>query len=292
MSQRLKVLKTWKLYLNGEFPRTESGRSQLIKDRSGKPMAQVCLASRKDLRNGVSAARKASLDWEKRTPFNRGQIIYRLAEMLEGKTNEFVELLAATVPGGERRARKEVGAACDRLVHYAGWADKFIQVLGNANPVAGPFYNFTIPEATGVVGVVAPEEEPLLGLISLIAPPLCAGNTLVAIGSSQHPLATSLFGEVCATSDVPAGVVNLLTANRDELIPVLASYRDVNAIHAAGCNLDQKTTLENGAAENLKRVKVRSLTGKEWYDSALCHSPYWIESFLEMKTIWHPSSAG
>ena len=292
MSERLPILKTWKLYIGGSFPRTESGRTVIVHDRKGAPFAHLCKASRKDLRNAVTAARKASEGWAQRTAYNRGQILYRMAEMLEGKAEEAARLLAATVPGGLRRARKEVATSCDRLVSYAGWTDKYIQVLGNANPVAGPFYNFTIPEPTGVVGVVAPDEESLLALVTLIAAPLSAGNTVVALGSSAHPLLTSLIGEVCATSDVPAGVINLLTGNRGELLEVLANYRDVNAIHAAGCSLKEQTVLELGAAINLKRVHVRETVGKTWYDDAHCTSPYWIEGFVEMKTIWHPASIG
>ncbi len=292
MAERLPVLKTWKLYIGGAFPRTESGRSLLVHDRSGNPSAHICRASRKDLRNSVVAARKAADAWSRRTAFNRGQILYRMAEMLEGKGEEAASLLTATVPGGLRRARREVERSCDRLVAYAGWADKFSQVLGNSNPVAGPYYNFTTPESMGVVGVVAPNEEPLLGLISLVAPVLCSGNTVVALGSEAHPLLTSFLGEVCATSDVPAGALNLLTGIRSELLEVMAGYRDLDGIHAAGCGAEERTVLELGAAENIKRVHVRLTSGAEWYDNRLCESPYWIESFVEMKTVWHPSSAG
>jgi acyl-CoA reductase-like NAD-dependent aldehyde dehydrogenase len=213
-----------------------------------------------------------------------------MAEMLEGKADEAVSLLSATVPGGARRSRREVERASDRLVAYAGWADKFSQVLGNSNPVAGPFYNFTIPESMGVVGVVAPNEEPLLGLISMLAPVLCSGNTVVALGSEEHPLLTSFLGEVCATSDVPPGVLNLLTGIRSEVLEVMPGYRDLEGIHAAGCSTDERTLLELGSSENMKRVAVRSVS--DWYDNRICESPYWIESFVEMKTIWHPSSVG
>ncbi len=292
MSERLPILKTWKLYIGGAFPRTESGRTVIVHDRKGTPCAHLCKASRKDLRNAVTAARKAAEGWAKRTAYNRGQILYRMAEMLEGKSEEAAHLLAATVPGGLRRARKEVAMSCDRLVSYAGWTDKYVQVLGNANPVAGPFYNFTIPEPTGVVGVVAPDEEPLLALVTLLAAPLSAGNAVVALGSSAYPLLTSLMGEVCATSDVPAGVINLLTGDRGELLEVFANYRDVNAIHAAGCSSEERRILELGAAINLKRVRVRETVGKAWYDDVQCTSPYWIEGFVEMKTIWHPASIG
>jgi acyl-CoA reductase-like NAD-dependent aldehyde dehydrogenase len=278
-SERLPILKTFKLFINGAFPRTESGRTMIVNGADGAAIAHLCLASRKDLRNAVAAARKAQSGWQKRSAYNKGQILYRMAEMLEGKSAEF--LAAGCEPN-------EINEAIDRLVAFAGWADKYPQILGCANPVAGPFHNFTIPEATGVVGVIAPIELPLLGLISLIAPVICSGNSVVALGSSAQPLATALFAEVCATSDVPAGVINLLTGQRDELMSHFASHRDVDAIHAGGCNAEETRTLEMGAAENLKRVTVRDLKGDQWYQRHDCHSPYWIESFVEMKTLWHP----
>ncbi len=290
-TDRLAVLKTYKLFINGAFPRTESGRTLLVEDKKGNPLAHLCHASRKDLRNSVVAARKAAPGWAKRSAYNRTQILYRMAEMLEGKSEEFAAAIASTVPGGKSRASKEVAAAVDRLVAFAGWADKFGQVLGCNNPVAAPFYNFTIAEPMGVVCVVAPAEEPLLGLISLLAPVICAGNTAVVVGSTEHPLATAILGEVCATSDVPAGVINLLTGLRPELLEVMAGHRDVDGISAAGCAKAERTTLELGAAENLKRVTVDSSTGKDWYDLQKMNSPYRIQPFVEMKTIWHPSGA-
>ncbi len=289
--QRLTVPKTYKLYLAGAFPRSESGRSLPIEDRRGRVFAHLCHASRKDLRDAVSAAAKALPGWSRRDAYNRGQILYRMAEMLEGKAEEMAAVLAATVPGGLSRARRETAAAVDRLVHFAGWADKFSQVLGNSNPVAGPYYNFTVPQPSGVVAVLAPPEEPLLALVSLLAPPLCAGNTVVALGSERHPLATAVLGEVCATSDLPGGAVNLLTGKRPELLEVLAGHREILGVHAAGCRPAERRALELGAAENLKRVTVRRLKDEDWYDEGQCHSPYWIEPFLEMKTIWHPSAS-
>lgn len=288
---RLPVLKTYKLFLGGAFPRTESGRSWPVEGRNGEVFAHLCLGSRKDLRNAVVAARKAQDGWSRRSAYNRGQVLYRMAEMLEGKTAEFASAMAETVPGGVRRARKEVEAAVDRLVAYAGWADKFSQVLGCNNPVAGPFYNFTVAEAMGVVGVVAPKEEPLLGLVSLLAPVLVAGNAAVVIGSETDPLATALFGEVCATSDVPAGVVNLITGKRKELLEVMASHRDIDGLAAAQCSKAERITLESGVAENLKRVTIEKAKGKDWYDVEQMHSPYRIQPFVEMKTIWHPSGS-
>lgn len=296
-SERLPILKTYKLFLGGAFPRTESGRTMLVQNADGQPLAHLCHGSRKDLRNAVTAARKAQGGWQKRSAYNKGQILYRMAEMLEGKSAEFVAALCDGVEANHssgfaapsrEQATTEVQEAIDRLVAFAGWADKYPQILGCANPVAGPFHNFTIPEATGVVGVVAPDEQPLLALVSLMAPVICAGNTVVALGSTAQPVATALLGEVCATSDVPAGVVNLLTGFRQELLPHFASHRDIDAIHAAGCDADERRQLELGAAENLKRVTVREIHGEQWFDRRECHSPYWIESFVEMKTLWHP----
>ncbi len=290
MAGRLRVLKTYKLYINGDFPRSESGRTSKVLGSDGKLLAHVCKASRKDLRDAVSAAHSGLSGWAARTAYNRGQVLYRMAEMLEGKSAEFSDILSTTISGGRRRAEREVGRAIERLVCFAGWSDKYSQVLGCNNPVAGPFYNFTVPEPTGVIGIVAPDEQPLLGLVSLIAPVLCAGNSVVAIGSDQHPLATAVMGEVCATSDVPAGVINLLTGDRQELAGILADHREVQGIHAAGVDTDTRIALEAGAGENMKRVTVRNITGKGWYDDRDCHSPYWIEPFIEYKTIWHPSA--
>lgn len=290
MSERLPVLKTYKLYMGGAFPRTESGRTTVVEDASGRPRAHLCRASRKDFRNAVAAARKAADGWARRDAYNRGQILYRMAEMLEGKAGEFVDALAATVSGGEERARREVEASVDRLVAFAGWADKFAQVLGNQNPVAGPYHNFSLPEPCGVVAVVAPNEQPLLGLVTLLAPALCGGNVAVALASETHPLAGALFGEVCATSDVPAGVVNLLTGQRAELLEHVASHRDVDAVVAAACEADERRTLELGAAENLKRVQLADLSDADWYEAARCAGPESIERTVDLKTLWHPSA--
>lgn len=288
---RLPVMKTYKLYIGGGFPRTESGRTAKVLDADGGVLAHICRASRKDLREAVAAARKAQDSWAATSAYNRGQILYRMAEMLEGKAAQFTKLLAATVGGGNKRCGREVDAAIERLVCFAGWADKYAQVLGCNNPVAGPYYNFTIPEATGVIGVIAADDQPLLSLVSLMTPILCAGNTLVAIGSDTHPLTAAVLGEVCATSDVPAGVVNILTGQRAELIEILAGHRDVDGIHAAGVDQEARKTLESGAGENLKRVTVRATSGEAWYDENECHSPYWIEPFVDYKTIWHPSAS-
>ncbi len=300
MPERLDVLKTYKLYIDGQFPRSESGRSLPIADAKGKVLAHVARASRKDLRDAVEAARKAQGSWSSATAYLRGQIMYRMAEMMEGKRGEFVGALSATVrqgdsaTGGKKKAEAEVTAAIDRLVHYAGWADKYAQVLGCNNPVAGPFYNFTITEPTGVVAIIAPDECPLLALVSLIAPALCAGSTVVAVASHANPLPAAILGEVCATSDVPAGVINLLTGDRAELLPFIADHRDIDAIHAANLAADQSTLLRAGVAENVKRVTCRGVAGAkdavDWFDNEQCQSPWWIEPFVEMKTIWHPAS--
>lgn len=301
MNERLEVTKTYKLFIGGAFPRSESGRSIAISDHGGGVAAHISHASRKDLRDAVEAARKAQSGWANATAYNRGQVLYRMAEMLEGKRHEFVALIGEGTKvrrhagaKGKKKADEmalspewEVEAAIDRLVCFGGWADKYSQVLGCNNPVAGPYYNFTVPEPTGVVGVVAPDEPSLLGLISLIAPVLCSGNTVVALASQVNPLPGAVLGEVCATSDVPAGVINLLTGVREELASHFSSHRDIDALHAAGLTPDQARVLREGAADNVKRVTVRE--GVNWLDDQACTSPWWIEPFVEMKTIWHPS---
>ena len=297
MPDRLEVLKTYKLFIGGAFPRSESGRSVMFKG-GGRELAHLSHASRKDLRDAVEAARKAFTGWSGATSYNRGQVMYRMAEMMEGKRAEFAELIAAGSAGAKSAKRgasrpnlspaKEVEAAIDRLVCFGGWADKYAQVLGCNNPVAGPYYNFTVPEPTGVVGVIAPDEAPLLALVSLMAPAMCAGNAVVALASEKNPLPGAVLGEVCATSDVPAGVVNILTGVRAELLPHFSSHRDIDALHAAGLAPADATLLRQGAAENVKRVTVRDKV--DWLSND-CQGPWWIEPFVEMKTIWHPSGA-
>ncbi len=290
---RLEVAKTYKLYIGGKFPRTESGRSLKFELASGAA-AHLCHASRKDLRDAVEAARAAQSKWAGATAYNRGQVLYRMAEMMEGIREEFADALRETSkrPNVQtsKRALQEVGAAIDRLVCFAGWADKYAQVLGCNNPVASPHYNFTVPEPTGVISVVAPNEPPLLGLISLVAPPLCAGNAIVAIASDTNPIPACILGEVCATSDVPVGVVNILTGKRAELLEHLANHRDVDGVHAANLPRTEATILRLGAAENVKRVHVKKIADDDWYEPAVCESPWMIEPFAEMKTIWHPSA--
>jgi acyl-CoA reductase-like NAD-dependent aldehyde dehydrogenase len=263
MTARLPVRKTYKLFVDGKFPRSESGRTY---DAEGHNVAR---ASRKDARDAVRAARGAFPKWAGTTAYNRGQVLYRLAEMLEARTGEFAELSSG---------REEVERSVDRLVWYAGWADKLAQVIGSSNPVAGPYFNFSVPEPTGVVAVIAPEEPPLLGFVSRIAPVLVGGNAVVVVASESRPLAAVELAEVVATSDVPPGVVNVLTGYRDELAPVLAAHMDVNALDLAGMNGDV-AELERLAAGNVKRV-VRG--------SADSQSPWEVSSFLELKTVWHP----
>src|SRR3954452_24175224 len=245
MSDRLSVRKTYKLYIGGAFPRSESGRSYTVDDAKGNFLANASRASRKDVRDAVVAARKAQSGWAGRTPYNRGQILYRVAEMLEGRREQFTEEVRATGLT-KAAARTEVDAAVDRWVWYAGWADKIAQVTGSANPVSGPFFNFSTPEPTGVVGVVAPD-SPLLGLVSVIAPVIVTGNAAVIVASEPAPLPAITLAEVLATSDLPGGVVNLLTGHRSELAPWLASHQDVNALDLTGASDDLAADCERAA---------------------------------------------
>jgi len=260
---RLPVKKTYKLYIGGAFPRSESGRTYEVQGQN------VARASRKDARDAVSAARGAQPKWASATAYNRGQVIYRIAEMIEARAAEFAELCSG---------RDEVERSIDRVVWYAGFADKLAQVVGSSQPVAGPYFNFTIPEPTGVVALIAPDEPPLLGLVSRIAPALTGGNAIVAVASETSPLAAIELAEALATSDVPGGVVNLLTGYRAELAPWLASHMDVNAIDLTGAD-GLRPDLERAAAENVKRVVIGRPDGQSLAD---------ISSFLELKTVWHP----
>jgi acyl-CoA reductase-like NAD-dependent aldehyde dehydrogenase len=280
MAERLEVRKTYKLYINGEFPRTESGRFYPVTAAKGdRVIANACRGSRKDLRNAVVAARKAFSAWSGRTAYNRGQVLYRIAEVCEARASELErELRQAGL--GKRDARKEIEGAIDGWVYYAGWSDKYSQLFGSVNPVSGPYYNFTVPEPTGVVGVVAPENPAVLGLVSRLAPAILSGNTAVAILSEQHPLPGITLGEVFATSDVPAGVINLISGFKKELVPWLAAHMDVNLIDTTGVAPEALLKTEAAAAGNVKRI----VHG----DPAAEHSPYAIADFLEMKTVWHP----
>ena len=263
MADRLPVKKTYKLYIGGAFPRSESGRTF---EAEGQNVAR---ASRKDVRDAVRAARDGYAKWSSMTAYNRGQVLYRVAEMMEARRDEF-----AAISSG----KKEVDRAIDRVVWYAGWADKLPQVLGGSNPVAGPYFNFTVPEPTGVVGVLAPDEPALAGLVSRIAPALVGGNAVVVVASETHPLAAIELAEVLATSDVPGGAVNILTGYREELAPWLAGHMDVNAIDVTGAD-GLSADVERLAADNVKRVVRGQADGQ---------SAWQIADFLELKTVWHP----
>ena len=289
---RIEVRKTYKLYIGGEFPRTESGRSYLVAAADGTPLANACRASKKDLRDAVRAARKAFPDWADRTAMNRGQVLYRVAELMEGRRDQFIAEVATAEGVRSDRARELVSRAIDRWVWYAGWADKIAQVLGSSNPVAAPYFNFTIPEPTGVVGVVAPETSSLLGLVSRLAPPLVTGNVVVVIASEARPLPAITLAEVLETSDVPGGVVNVLTGLRRELVPVLAAHVDVDALDVWGVPDVMRVDVELAAMDNVKRLSRRPTKTREdrfdWLDDRAAERPEWIAAFLEMKTVWHP----
>ena len=283
MSKRIKVLKTYKIFIDGKFPRTESGRYyQLKKDKV--PIANVCLASRKDIRNAVLSARNAFESWSNKSAYNRSQILYRIAEMMEGNKNQFIEEL---ILQGEdsKKAILEIDHSIDRIIYFAGWPDKINSIFGSVNPVASSHFNFTILEPMGVVGIVAPEENSLLGLISSIIPVILSGNTCVAIASETLPLCAISLAEIISNSDVPNGVVNIITGRKDELAPHLAQHMDVNAL---GINIDNKE-LKNQmffqASNNLKRVVDVS---KYKIEDSSFESPYIVKKFMEAKTTWHP----
>jgi acyl-CoA reductase-like NAD-dependent aldehyde dehydrogenase len=279
------VRKTYKLFIGGAFPRSESGRSYPVRAPDGEFLANAALASRKDVRDAVKAARAAITGWSGATAYNRGQILYRIAEMLEGRRAQFVAEVRAGEGLAKAPATATVDAAIDRWVWYAGWADKVAQVYGNANPVAGPYFNLTVPEPTGVVGLVAPREDSLLGLVSVVAPVIVTGNTCVVLTSDDRPLPAITLAEVLATSDLPGGVVNLLTGKVAETGPWLASHMDVNAIDLTGLSdQDLARELEIAAAENLKRV-LRPRPIEDWSaDPGRTR----LLTFLEAKTVWHP----
>jgi acyl-CoA reductase-like NAD-dependent aldehyde dehydrogenase len=289
---RIGVRKTYKLYIGGSFPRSESGRSYLVKGADGTPLANACRASKKDLRDGVRAARGAFPGWSARTAMNRGQILYRVAELMEGRREQFfAEVVAAERLSGSRAATV-VDRAIDRWVWYAGWADKIGQVLGSSNPVAASYFNFTIPEPTGVVGIVAPETSSLLGLVSRLAPAVVSGNCVAILASERRPLPAITLTEVLATSDVPGGVINVLTGLRSELVPIMAAHADIDALDLWGVPDDMRTAVETAAADDIKRLSRRPTGVREdrfdWLDDAASERPEWIAAFLEMKTVWHP----
>ncbi|MFF3616926.1 aldehyde dehydrogenase family protein [Streptomyces sp. NPDC002580] len=284
--QRLSVFKTYKLYVGGKFPRSESGRVYEVSDSKGKWLANAPQSSRKDARDAVVAARKAFGGWSGATAYNRGQVLYRVAEMLEGRRDQFAREVAEAEGLSKAKATAVVDAAVDRWVWYAGWTDKIAQVLGGANPVAGPYFNLSSPEPTGVVTVLAPQESSFLGLVSVIAPVIATGNTAVVIASEKSPLPALSLGEVLATSDVPGGVVNILSGRTSEIAAPLAAHQDVNAIDLAGADEALAKELEIAAADNLKRV-----LRPQPVDYAETPGIERLTAFLETKTVWHPTGA-
>jgi acyl-CoA reductase-like NAD-dependent aldehyde dehydrogenase len=282
---RIDVLKTYKLFIGGKFPRSESGRVYQVTDSEGDWLANAPQSSRKDARDAVAAARKAFGGWSGATAYNRGQILYRVAEMLEGRREQFVSEVAAAEGLSAAAAAEQVDAAVDRWVWYAGWSDKIAQIAGGANPVAGPFFNLSTPEPTGVVAVLAPQESSLLGLVSVLAPVIVTGNTAVLVPSEKAPLPALSLAEVLATSDVPGGVVNVLSGRTREVGATLASHQDVNAIDLAGADADLALELETAAAENLKRVVRPAPGGTDWSSDPGTSR---LLPFLETKTVWHP----
>jgi acyl-CoA reductase-like NAD-dependent aldehyde dehydrogenase len=281
--QRLDVRKTYKLYVGGAFPRSESGRSYPVHGTDGALLAHAAQASRKDARDAVVAARGAFAKWSSATAYNRGQILYRVAELLEGRRAQFVDEVLACEGGSAADAGAQVDAAVDRFVHYAGWTDKYAQVVGSTNPVAGSYFTFSLPEPTGVVAVFAPQDSSLLGLVSVVAPVLATGNTCVVVAAQDRPLPAVSLTEVLATSDLPGGVLNLLTGFTAELAPWLAGHRDVNAIDLTGVAPEARPALQVAAADNVKRVHVPRST--DWSaDPGLTR----LSAFVETKTVWHP----
>ncbi len=289
MPQRLPITKTPKCYVGGAFIRSESGRVSALQDVSGAFFANIPQCTRKDLRNAVEAAAKAGAGWAKRSAFNRGQILYRLAEMIEARAEE---LAGAIQLGGVSKAEaaREVAASIDRIVHYAGWTDKYEQVLGSVNPVASSHFNFTVTEPVGIIGVIAPDDAPLLALVSLVLPAITSGNSVVALASSTQPYPSILLGEMLATSDLPGGVVNLLTGLRADLIPTFATHEHLRALSGVA-TADERKALRLGAAESVKRVHLlKAEEGMDWFDDAR-QGVECIRQFVEFKTTWHPVGA-
>lgn len=277
---RIEVLKTYKIFIDGKFPRTESGRYYVPENKCGN----ICLSSRKDVRNAVVAAGNAASKWQSATAFNKSQVIYRIAEILEGRKTQFIDEL--TKQGYKaKEAEKEVLTAIDRIIYYAGWCDKFTPVFSSVNPVATPHFNFTAPEAVGTVGILAPEKSGLLGLVSAIIPVIVGGNTVVVLASESLPLCAITFAEVLNTSDVPSGVVNILTGKRSELSEHFATHMDIKALLYYGNDKKEITSIQKNAVNNLKRITIRE--ENDLYNESH-QTPYLIEDFLEMKTTWHP----
>ena len=287
MSGRVEVRKTYKLYVDGDFPRSESGRTYPALDHRGEVAARAAAAGRKDLRAAVRAARRAQPGWAARTGYNRGQIIYRIAEMVEDRAASFADRLRLS-GASAAKARREAAKAVDRLVWYAGWADKYQQVLGNLNPVSGPFFNISAPEPTGVVGVIAPESPALLGLVSRLAPVMAPGNAAVVLASERWPAPAVALAEAMAAADVPGGVVNILTGPKQATAPYLASHLDVDALDLCGADPESAAELEEAAAAGVKRVVLPPGAKFDWMDDQAAQSPYAIAPFTEIKTVWHP----
>jgi acyl-CoA reductase-like NAD-dependent aldehyde dehydrogenase len=287
MSTRLDVKKTYKLYIGGKFPRSESGRYLPAKSAAGAHLDNYAHASRKDFRDAVVAARAAVAGWSKATAYNRGQILYRAAEMLQNRAGELVNEIVRSTGVNAAKAKREVTLTIDRLVYFAGWTDKYPQIFGSVNPVATSHFDFTTPEPTGVVVVLAPDEPSLLALVSLVAPVILSGNAAIAIPSEKYPLPTATFAEILATSDLPGGVVNLLTGKHAELIPHIAGHLDVNAVVDGVGNAELSAKLQAGTAINLKRFTRRSLAPADWLTTK-AENPYWILDTVEFKTAWHP----
>ena len=283
----LNVKKTYKLYVGGKFIRSESGKTLPAHAANGEFLDNHAWASRKDLRDAVAAARAAQDGWAKSTAYLKGQILYRAAEMMQGRAAELVHELSRSLNVSHEQSSREVTATIDRLVHFAGWTDKYQQVFGSVNPVATSHFNFTTPEPTGVVVVVAPDEPALLALIGAVVPVIVSGNSAIVLASEKHPLPALTLGEILATSDLPGGVVNILAGRRAELAPHLANHLDINAIVDASGDHALTAQLQSGTAVNLKRYAQRALTSDEWF-TARAEDPYWILDTVEMKTAWHP----
>ncbi|MEU8638700.1 aldehyde dehydrogenase family protein [Amycolatopsis sp. NPDC048633] len=285
MSDRISVAKTYKLYVGGKFPRSESGRVYPVTDAKGKFLANAAHASRKDVRDAVVAARKAFPGWSAATAYNRGQVLYRVAEVLEGRRDQFIAEVSASEGLAAKKAESIVDAAIDRWVWYAGWTDKIASVLGSANPVSGPYFSFTVPEPTGVVGILAPQQSSLLGLVSVLAPVLATGSTAVVVSSAERPLPAITLSEVLATSDVPGGVVNILTGRASELGSWLASHGDVNALDPTGAQPSDRPELAREAANTVKRVLTVPEAEPDWTSAPDLGR---LRRYLEAKTVWHP----
>jgi acyl-CoA reductase-like NAD-dependent aldehyde dehydrogenase len=284
---RLAVIKTYKLYVGGAFPRSESGRTYQVRDEKGTLMANAALASRKDARNAVVAARAGFGRWSGATPYNRGQVLYRIAEMMEARRSELVDLIVSSRGTSAEEAGTEVDASIDRVVHFAGWTDKLPAVFGGANAVSGPYFSYSAPEPCGVVAIAAPGDSPLLPLVSVVLPALAAGNSVVVVASEADPCVAVTFAEIVATSDVPAGVVNVLTGRQGEIMPWLASHADVDGLDLTGVPAADRRDLETAAAQTVTRVHAPHRTP----DFAATPGTARMRAFLETKTVWHPVGA-